>query len=211
MYTLSKSENLKPLMVQERLSEMKLFFITPRDFSRIFNVSAFKTKYFLENYAKKGFLVRIKRGIYALAKNLPREEMIANSLCRPSYVSFEYALAYYNLIPEIIYTVTSATTKQARKFSFKHIAYSYIKVKKKAFMGYKLEKIQGGEFFIAEPEKAMADYLYLAAIGHRKLNERLKVSEINREKIKEYAKLYENDKIIKIFEKLCSQEKQLKS
>ena len=42
--------------------------------------------------------------------------LIANKIYNPSYVSFEMALSYYRLIPEGVYSITSATAKKTIKF-----------------------------------------------------------------------------------------------
>ncbi len=107
---------LKPLQVRADLLRRGTAVFTGQDFQRIFQVSKFKAKYFLEAYTKAGLFVRLKRGLYALQDHLPPEEEIANLLYRPSYLSFEYALAAYAILPEMVYTVTSATPKPSRTF-----------------------------------------------------------------------------------------------
>ena len=89
--------------------------------------------------------------------------MLAGSIYGPSYISFEYALAYYNLIPEAVYTITCATFEKKKKkiFQTPFGNFSYRDVPSAAFpLGIKL--IQEGEYFyrIAEPEKALCDKLY---------------------------------------------------
>ena len=81
----------------------------------IYDLQALKIKY--KDYlninqkisldCKNGKLTRIKRGLYTddLFHDL---ELIANVCYSPSYISFEYALSYYGLIPEYVSTVTSA-------------------------------------------------------------------------------------------------------
>ena len=137
MYTL-----LKPLQVREELLKRNLRIFSGQEFKRIFQTSPQSTKYFIETQVHKGLFSRLKRGVYALKTDLPSEEEIANAIYKPSYVSFEYALAYYNLIPEMVYTITSATTKPTRLFDVSGIAYSYRTIKKEVFTGYFLKKIE---------------------------------------------------------------------
>ena len=62
----------------------------------------------INNECKKGILVKIKRGLYS--DDLYNDkEVIANICYNPSYISFEYALSYYGVIPEFVSTFTSAT------------------------------------------------------------------------------------------------------
>jgi len=81
MYTL-----LKPLLVREELIKREIQFFTPSEFSSIFKAPNYKTKWFLENQVQEGLFVRLKKGLYSLKTNLPREEEIANRLYKPSYV-----------------------------------------------------------------------------------------------------------------------------
>ena len=82
----------------------------------IYDSQALKVKY--ANYSninqkisleeKRGNIIRIKRGLYTdnLLTDAP---IIANVCYGPSYLSFEYALSYYGLIPEYVSSYTSAT------------------------------------------------------------------------------------------------------
>ncbi|TDJ09474.1 MAG: hypothetical protein E2O68_00280 [Deltaproteobacteria bacterium] len=78
-------------------------------------------------------ILKLKRGLYLFAKNLRKgpisKSLIANKLYNPSYISFESALSYYGLIPETVYTTTSACFRRKNKmfsnelgdFSFDYI------------------------------------------------------------------------------------------
>ena len=81
----------------------------------IYNLQTLKIKY--KEYSnlnqkislevKKGNLIRIKRGLFT--DNLEIDKKVIANLCYgPSYISFEYALSYYGLIPEYVSTITSA-------------------------------------------------------------------------------------------------------
>jgi predicted transcriptional regulator of viral defense system len=197
-----KSNILQPLLVQEELIRRQIFIFTPEEFGRVFGISATRTKYFLENYTKKGLFLRIKKGLYVLKHHLPNEEQIANALYRPSYLSFEYALAKHGLIPEMVYSVTSATTKPTREFVLNNKVFIYFKIKKQAFTGYTLIKEGKHSFFLAEPEKALVDYLYFVSLGQKSFNERINISALSKTKIIKYAKLYQREGLLKIIQKI---------
>lgn len=190
MSTISKSKFDLPLQVQETLRDKNIALFTARDIGRIFHISPENTKYFLETYTKRGLFARVKNGLYALKNDFPREEVIANALYKPSYISLEYALAKYGIIPESPYTVTSVTTKIPTSFTMKGREFSYTKIKNKAFTGYAPTKAGEHTVFIAEPEKALADYLYFVSLGKKTLNDRLDVSRVDEAKTREYAKLF---------------------
>jgi len=200
MYTL-----LKPIQIRKELFKRKLKIFTAQEFMRIFQISPRSTKYFLETQVQEGFLFRLKRGIYTLKTDSPSEEEIANALYKPSYISFEYALAYYNLLPEMPYIVTSATTKPTRLFNTSDKSFSYRTIKKEVFTGYVLTKLESKSFLIAEKEKALVDYLYFVSLRKASQNERLfenlnnkgysQTKRFNKEKINIYTKLFENEKL----------------
>jgi predicted transcriptional regulator of viral defense system len=186
MYTL-----LKPLSVREELLHKKVGIFTPQDFQRIFSVSRLKTKYFLEEYTRAGLFLRLKNGLYALKTDPPPEEEIANCLYRPSYLSFEYALATYNILPEMPYSVTSATTRPTRAFSVGERTFSYLTIKRQAFAGYAPARRAGRTVLIADPEKALVDYLYFVSLGRKPKNDRLDTAGLDRQKALDYASLYQ--------------------
>lgn len=197
MYTL-----LKPLAIREELLKKRLFIFTPYDFERAFDLPRYKAKYFLEKEESNGLFLRLKKGLYSLKTDLPSEEEIANRLYQPSYISFEYALAYFNILPEMPYSVTSATTKPTRTFILDNKAFSYLTIKRNAYTGYTLIKQNGKSFFMAGPEKALVDYLYFVVLGKKAKNERLNKSFLNKEKLFEYALLYNRDKLIELIREL---------
>lgn len=190
MYTL-----LKPLFIREELLKKGLLIFTPNDFERTFQLSKQKAKYFLEKESKEGLLLRLKKGLYCLKSDRISEEEIANRLYQPSYISFEYALSCYNILPEMPYSLTSATTKPTRTFTVSDKVFSYFTIKKEAYTGYTLIKRGRTSFLMAEPEKALVDYLYFAVLGKKPLNDRLKTSSLQKEKLLKYASLFNRDKL----------------
>jgi len=118
----------------------------------------------ISGMAKKGDIIRIKNGLYALAsrKNDLAPEHIAFRLYEPSYVSLEWALQKHGLMPDIPFNVTSVTAKATRTFKNPFGAFFYRSVKPDLFFGYeKREDAPGQPYLLAEPEKALLDYLYL--------------------------------------------------
>jgi hypothetical protein len=213
---------LKPIQIRETLLRKNVHIFTARDFENIFHVSPTRTKYFLETQTEDGLFARLKKGTYALRTDLPSGEEIANSLYRPSYISFEYALAYWGILPEMPYVITSATTKSTRDFIFNGMGFSYFTIKPEAYTGYRLVKSNKrvslkrnnvyfsemdditdmGAFLIAEPEKALVDYLYFVTLGKRMLNDRLyiKPGSLDKTKLRKYARLYGRKRLNELVE-----------
>jgi predicted transcriptional regulator of viral defense system len=173
---------------------------TPQDFQRIFGADRLRTKYFLEEQTRSGLFLRLKNGLYALKTDLPPEEEIANCLYRPSYLSFEYALAAYNILPEMPYTVTSATTKPTRTFAVGERTFSYLTIQRAAYAGYAPVRRRERTVLIADPEKALVDYLYFVSLGRKTGNDRLDTAGLDRQKALDYAGLYHRaslDRLVK--------------
>jgi predicted transcriptional regulator of viral defense system len=110
----------------------------------------------------KGELIPIVRGYYETDRSI-LGHYLASIIYGPSYLSFEFALSYYGLIPEAVYHFTSATFNKRRRkncetpFGF----FTYRDVPKMAFnLSVLLFKENGYSFFIASPEKAICDMLY---------------------------------------------------
>jgi hypothetical protein len=115
---------------------------------------------------KKGELLRLKRGVYAFSADYRNHPLnliaTANILHKPSYVSYEYALSYHGLIPERVYTVTSATTYCSQEYTTELGHFSYTKIPSKAYsigIEWKFDERDGG-YMLATPEKALCDKIY---------------------------------------------------
>ena len=160
------------------------------EFRRLMGITRVSAQKLLERYTKKGVFVRLKGGLYAMSTNYPSGYLIANKLCEPSYISFETALSYHNLIPEAVYSFTSATTKITRTFSVKNQLFRYHRIKKKAFTGYKLTNVAGDNVLLAEKEKALADYFYYVFLRKKSLNERLRFKGVKRNKLLSYVSIF---------------------
>ena len=113
---------------------------------------------------KNGYIIRLKRGLYVVnpeytGKRLSNE-LIANHLYAPSYVSMSTALRYYGLIPEAVYVNQSMTVKHSRSFQTPIGNYDYKYISREAFaVGVRTEHVADYAFLIASPEKALCDLI----------------------------------------------------
>ena len=119
----------------------------------------------LSRWVKAKRIIQIKRGVYILAEKYrkisPYEPYMAFLLKKPSYISMEKALEYYNLIPEAVPVFTSLTTKRQAKFISEAGVFAYRHIKEALFWGYKAVTANGQTGFIASPEKALLDLFYI--------------------------------------------------
>ena len=119
--------------------------------------------YQLHLWVKKGYLLKLRNGVYAFVKDRERikGEEIAALLYQPSYLSLESALAWYGFIPEMVYARVSVTARINRTFTNVFGTFIYRHLKAELFWGYIEIKTDHGHYLLAEPEKALLDYLYL--------------------------------------------------
>ena len=119
-----------------------------------------KTK--IGRMVKNNELFPIKKCLYETNKNI-NPFYLADPIYSPSYISFETALAYYNLIPERVYAIKSATYDKKKKKEYKTIfgLYTYQDVPREVFSyGVEIIEAEGYCYKIATKEKALLDMLY---------------------------------------------------
>jgi len=120
----------------------------------------------LSRWAKSGRLIQLKKGLYTLAqpyrKVPPHPFVLANAMKKASYVSTQSAMAYYGMIPEYVAAVTSVTTQRPEQANTAVGQFVFRHVKNNWFHNYKQTELRSGQkAFIATPEKALLDLVYL--------------------------------------------------
>lgn len=152
---------------------------------------------------KKGNLIKIVNGVYETDANI-EGYLLASSIYGPSYLSFDFALYFYGLIPERVDTYTSATCNKKKKKNYnnKFGYYTYRDVPISVYpLGIKIIENNGYCVQIATPEKALCDKLYTISPvkNYKELKELLfkdlridkeKFNELNINDIEEISKCY---------------------
>ena len=111
---------------------------------------------------RRGVILRLCHGLYVFAEPLLRAPlnicMLANRIYAPSYVSSDFALSYYGLIPEKTVTVTSISRGRTREFVNPVGRFRYHYCRSQAYpIGITSAGDEQGRFLIATPEKALFD------------------------------------------------------
>lgn len=124
----------------------------------------------ISRMVKKGELIRLKNGFFLIAEKIEGSsvpyEQIANLLYGPSYISFEWALSYYKMIPEGVYVVTSASAMKSKIFNTPIGTFDYTYLNHPRYAnGIDQKENASGRFLIATPEKALADLVHLKSRG----------------------------------------------
>lgn len=185
------------------------------DVAEILSVSPKAMRNQLTRWKKQGLLIELKRGLYVLSRDERQaplsKEVAAAIIYQPSYISLEFAMSHYKMIPERVSAVTSITTRKTRSFRNEEGSFIYRNLKPSLYFGFAAKKDEYGyPYFIAEPEKALLDYLYLNLgritpddkdffTGSLRLQNR---SIINRKKLNSYARRFGVKKLGRILEQL---------
>ena len=110
-----------------------------------------------------GRLIPVARGLYE-TDNTISGKYLAGRIYGPSYLSFDFALYAYSLIPEAVYnTYTSATfdKRKTKKYQNQFGVFTYRDIPTEAYpRGVLIVEENGYSYQIATPEKALCDKLY---------------------------------------------------
>jgi hypothetical protein len=163
---------------------------------------------------RQGIFIRVKKGLYVFGEKYRRypysKELLANLVYGPSYVSLDYALAYYGLIPEGVEALTSITPNRSRRFATPVGLFIYRQIPARAYEAgmVRVDGEHDQAFLIASPEKALADKIVsvrgapIASIGElgRFVDEDLRIDagairSLPAERIDEFAGRYRSLKL----------------
>lgn len=123
-------------------------------------------------------LIRLKNGFYLItdkiksgANRIIPYEQVANLLYGPSYVSLEWALSFYGMIPERVHSITSMTLGRNKEYNTPIGDFIYHQLSSNSYsIGITQKQTPGfiGGFWIATPEKALADLVFKTCKGLNK-------------------------------------------
>jgi len=120
---------------------------------------------FVSRLVKSGELIRLKNGFFVISEKIENSrvpfEQIANLLYGPSYISYEWALSYYGMIPEGVYVVTSTSAIRSKEYKTPLASFEYNYLSHPRYsIGIDLKENESGNFLIATPEKALCDLVH---------------------------------------------------
>ena len=190
----------KELHLLESLISDHGYIVTSRQIEAKLGISQQAARNLVGKMVRNGWLVRVKRGYFAIA-NLESHSFsnisplaIAQVLVPGSYVSFEFALNYHGHFDQLPAKVTSVTTSNTKRYEFQDTEYLFVKTKLDMMKGIKEIKIEGQSAQVAELEKALLDFLHFRRDSYtvdlllEKLNEAK--NEIDVSKMTDLSKAY---------------------
>lgn len=188
---------MKYIDLYKKLEKSQLYLFSVQDLCCLFPAEKKESLRQQIHYWKKHNWIRVlKNGVYEIVypekRNIP-DLFIANKLYNPSYVSLETALSIYNIIPEVAMAVTSVTSKPTREFKNSYGLFTYRTIKTKAFIGYRIIEENKFKIKIADPEKALVDYIYFKLYDGQAVNiederfESLMLKKLKKARLYNYA------------------------
>jgi predicted transcriptional regulator of viral defense system len=148
---------------------------------------------------KEGKLFKIITGLYETNSSTPGY-LLAGSIYGPSYISFEYALSFYGLIPERVTTITCATFNKKKKKTY-NTNFGVFTYRDIPALAYPEEVLLITEedytYQMATAEKALCDKLYTLKTLNNYFNLEKMLFEDLRIDIEAFTKL-DVDKIEKL-------------
>ena len=149
---------------------------------------------------KEGLIFEIEKNKYSVNKN---PLIVASNIIWPCYISFWTALRYYNLteqLPHIISVITTRARKKM-KIDYGNTKIIFTKTRQKHFFGYKKERYQDFDIFIAEKEKALLDSALFKKVSFSEIYGIIRdnVDDINIDLLLSYLIKIKNKALIKRF------------
>ncbi len=154
-----------PQFIEEIRNKIAHDVFTDLELKNALPISANSRYGLVKRAIAQGNLIHICRGVYAFSKRYQRTPLsiyaVAQKIYRPSYVSLESALSHHGLIPEHVPTITSSCAKRSHEFQTPLATFSYSRIPWYNYIGVDRIEEAGSPFFMAGPEKALADYVYV--------------------------------------------------
>lgn len=178
------------------LKANNICFFTLADFAKLFNLENSQTLYKkIARLEKKQIIQKLVKGKYRFLLAQCPDFELAGFLYPPSYISLESALSFHSLITSFPYQITSMTTRTTKTIGVNDQEFRYSRLAPSLFWGYEKKE----NFLLAEPEKALLDYIYLGTKGLRRLSfDEMDFSSLEPAKLADYTDKFSNRQIKKI-------------
>ncbi len=165
-----------------QLGSIKKLYFGYEDVAKALGISPDSARVTVSRYVSQGLLVRVKRNIYVLREKwnaASREEkfQLANLGQVPSYISLMTALDYYEITTQMQREfIESVAVTRTKEIQLPGSVFRYTRISNPRYCRFTKHK----GFFIATPEKAFLDAIYLMSFGRYHLD----LASLDRDRIK---------------------------
>jgi predicted transcriptional regulator of viral defense system len=146
----------------------------------------------LRRQESKGFVERVARNIYLnkLARGFEVREL-AGALRPNSYISLESALAEWGISSQLPALLTCVSASYVRDIKTRSVHITFRKIKKELFWGFSEKKGRYLTYKLAEPEKALLDWVYFRRMDALPISlDEIRIESLNRSRLLAYAQKY---------------------
>lgn len=155
------------LKIYEKLLDINKRYLTGREVARILNIKEKNRRVMLTRLTERKILRRLRRNLYEVTLKPSDILEVSNTIYHPSYLSFTYCLGRLGILNQIAYEIEFATPRKTKRIEMRGRSVVFRKIDKRLFFGYTLKD----NVFIAHPEKALLDTLYIKSKGLASINE----------------------------------------
>jgi predicted transcriptional regulator of viral defense system len=146
----------------------------------------------LSRLADRSLVSRVAKGIYTnrLVRDSAPQDFI--KLLRPnSYVSLESALSHWGLSTQSSIALTCVTTGKPKEYRTPEFTIIFRTISKRLYWGFIEKQTRYSKYPIAEPEKALLDWIYLTLqAGLKPSLDEIEFKSIDKQKLAKYAVKY---------------------
>lgn len=146
----------------------------------------------LSRLADRRLVSRVAKGIYSnrLVRDSAPEDFI--KLLRPdSYVSLESALSHWGLSTQSSVALTCVTTGKPKEYRTPEFTVIFRTISKRLYWGFIEKQTRYSKYAIAEPEKALLDWVYLTLQeGLKPSLDEIEFKSLDKQKLAKYAVKY---------------------
>jgi len=163
------------------LKKIKNLYFTYQDIAKVLSIAEDTARVLSTRYVKQKYLIRLKRNFYILKERwdniAPNQRLeLANILQVPSYISLMTALSFYEYTTQVQQKfIESISLYRTFTKDIEGVVFNYSRIKRDYYFGFSKKN----NIFIASPEKAFIDSLYLNYLGKYNLG----LSSLNLDKI----------------------------
>lgn len=180
-------------MKYNNIKKINKLYFTYQDVAEVLSISEDSARVLSARYVKQKYLIRLKRNFYILKERwdniTPHQRLeLANILQVPSYVSLMTALSFYEYTTQVQQKfIESISLYRTFTKDVEGMVFNYSKIKNDLYFGFSKKN----NVFIASPEKAFIDALYLYYLGKYNLDfSSLNIEKINQKSCEEILKRY---------------------
>lgn len=140
------------------LKSSKSAIFTVNDAARILKKNSGYSRLYLHRLKNRKMLFEVERGKYTLYNH---PFVVASNMIFPAYVSFLAALSYHGLTTQAPRQLHVVSLRARNPLAYRGAMIRFVSFSPKRFFGYKREGLGGSFAFVAEPEKAIVDSLFM--------------------------------------------------